>query len=90
MKVFVITNQALYYDSSYFDVVAVTKTLESARAVVGTCKKDFLEGVDNRYYNPTFTEFSNLDIEEQDLQLCITDKSTGFYEKFVIEELELL
>ena len=43
MKVFVVTNQTLTHDSSYYEVIAVCSTLEKAQTVLGTCESDFIK-----------------------------------------------
>ena len=44
MKIFVVTNQCVTHDSSYYEVIAACSTLDEAQAVLGTCEADFIKG----------------------------------------------
>lgn len=93
MKVFVVTNQCLMHDSSYYEVIAVCDTLEKARAVLGTCERDFILALENSeaqgIENIDF-DTQSLDIIEDSLELTITDKITGMFDKYTITEVDLL
>lgn len=87
MKVFVITNQTLTTNSSYYGVVAVVKTLDNAHAVLSTEEKDFLNDVEQDIIIDF--NFSNLNIKEENLKLRIEDKVTGMFIEWNIEECEI-
>ena len=92
MKVFVVTNQTLTHDSSYYEVIAVCSTLEKAQTVLGTCESDFIKELEINeslgIENPDF-HTDNLDIKEDDMQLAIIDENTGMFDIYIIHEVEL-
>lgn len=93
MKVFVVTMQALYHNSSYFEVIAVRESLQGAKAVLETSDIDFVrnlefqesQGIDNIDFNS-----ASLVFEFEDMQMTIKDKDTGMFEKYTITEMEVL
>ena len=48
MKVYVVTNQCLMHDSSYYDVIAVCDSLSKAQIVLGTSELDFIENLERK------------------------------------------
>ena len=92
MNVFVVTNQELTHDSSYYEVITVCSTLEKAQAVLGTCKSYFIKwlelkenlGTEDPDFHP-----ADINIEEGVLELTITDQKTGMFCKYIIYEMEL-
>ena len=92
MKVFVVTNQCVTHDSSYYDVIAVCSTLEKAQAVLGTCESDFIKGLesDESLGIENLDFYTNsLSIKEEEMQLTITDECTGMFEKYIISIRDL-
>lgn len=89
MKVYVITNYALHHDSTYYDVIAVTKSKEDAYAVLATEKHDFLEIIENGGMQPDFNDFTNLNIIEEECVLKIEDNITNMFEEWTITECNL-
>lgn len=92
MKVFVVTNQALTHDSSYYEVIAVCSTLEKAQTVLGTCESDFIKELEaNESLGIENSDFhcANINIEEESMQLTITDEKTGMFDIYTIHEVEL-
>lgn len=92
MKVFVVTNQSLVHNYSFYEVIAVCSTLEKAQAVLGTCESDFIKELELteslRIENPDFHS-ANINIEEESMQLTITDEKTGMFDKYTIHEVDL-
>ena len=92
MKVFVVTNQSLVHNYSFYEVVAVCSTLEKAQTVLGTCESDFIKELELneslRIENPDFHS-ANINIEEESMQLTITDEKTGMFDKYTIHEVDL-
>lgn len=92
MKVFVVTNQCITHNSSYYEVIAVCSTLKQAQAVLGTCEADFVKGLELDesvgIENPDF-HLANINIDEEERQLTITDEKTGMFDKYVINEMKL-
>ena len=92
MKVFVVTNQCITHDSSYYEVIAVCSTLEKAQAVLGTCESDFIKGLesDESLGIENLDFYTNsLSIKEEEMQLTITDECTGMFEKYIISISDL-
>lgn len=92
MKVFVVTNQTLIHDSSYYDVITVCSTLEKAQAVLGTCESDFIKGLElDESLGIENLDFctKSLSIKEEEMQLTITDECTGMFDIYTIHEVEL-
>lgn len=92
MNVFVVTNQCVTHNSSYYEVIAVRSTLEKAQTVLGTCEADFIKGLELDeslgIENPDF-HLVDINIEEDSMQLIITDEKTGMFDKYIINEMEL-
>lgn len=92
MNVFVVTNQSLTHDSSYYEVIAVCSTLEKAQAVLGTCESDFIKWLELNenlgIEDPDF-HLADINIEEGVFELTITDQKTGMFCKYIIDEMEL-
>ena len=92
MEVFVVTVQTLTHDSSYYDVITVCSTLKKAQAVLGTCESDFIKGLELDeslgIENPDF-HLVDINIEEDSMQLTITDECTGMFEKYIISISDL-
>lgn len=89
MRVYVIIQQALYYNSSYYDVVCVKSNLTDAKIVVETLVKDILSYNllgDNAkvFYNEEIaTQGFNADLGA----LVIND--LGYYELITIENFDV-
>ena len=92
MNVFVVTNQELTHDSSYYEVIAVCSTLEKAQAVLGTCESDFINWLELNeklgIEDPDF-HLADMNIEAGVFELTITDQKTGMFGKYSIDEMEL-
>ena len=92
MNVFVVTNQCVTHNSSYYEVIAVRSTLEKAQTVLGTCEADFIKGLElNESLGIENSDFhcANINIEEESMQLTITDEKTGMFDKYTIHEVDL-
>lgn len=92
MKVFVVTNQCVTHDSSYYEVIAACSTLDEAQTVLGTCEADFIKGLElNEGLGIENSDFhcANINIEEESMQLTITDEKTGMFDKYTIHEVDL-
>ena len=92
MKIFVVTNQCVTHDSSYYEVIAACSTLDEAQAVLGTCEADFIKGLElNESLGIENLDFhcANINIEEESMQLTITDECTGMFEKYIISIRDL-
>ena len=93
MKVYVVTNQYLTHDSSYYDVIAVCDSLSKAQTVLGTSEVDFiknlesdeLRGIENIDFN-----VRSLSIEETPMKLSIIDNVTSMFSIFTITEIEII
>lgn len=93
MKVYVVTNQCLTHNSSYYEVVAVYDSLIKAQAFIGTNEIDFLKnlesdeasGIDNPDFNTR-----NLSINETSMELSIMDNATGMFSVFTITAMEIM
>lgn len=85
MNVFVVINQALYADSSYYDVVEVCDTMSKAETIVKTYVDDVLE---NGLLGENPKVYYDNDIPEDwnnTWGSLILDEETGYYEHFRIE-----
>lgn len=89
MKVFVITNQSLYPDSSYYDAVGVASTYEGAKAMVDNFAKNFCDAVERHEYGEAFT-FADIETFEDDNEVRIEDEGTGYFEQWNITEHEVM
>ena len=87
MKVFVITNQSLYPDSSYYDAVGVASTYEGAKAMVDNFAKNFRDAVERNEYSESFTDIVTF---EDDNEVRIEDECTGYFEQWNITEHEVM
>lgn len=90
MKVYIVTNQSLYADSSYFDVVEVCSSIMDAEDVVKTAVEDVLANGLLGENNPKV--YFDYDIPEEfnnSWGCLIHEEETGFYENFRIEEKEV-
>ena len=86
MKVYVVVNQALHHDSSYYKVIDVCRSWEEAVVSVGCEEYDFWRGIERGDFGD---DFKDIDIDE-DLNCFagIVSKS-GYYETWNIEEFEI-
>lgn len=89
MRVYVITQQTLYHNSSYYDVVCVKSNLTDAKIVVETSVKDI---VSNNLLGDNVKVFYNEEIATQGFNanlgaLVIND--WGYYELITIEKFEV-
>ena len=92
MQVFVVTVQTFTHDSSYYDVITVCSTLDTAQAVLGTCESDFIKGLElDESLGIKNLDFhtNSLNIKEEEMQLTITDECTGMFEKYIISISDL-
>lgn len=92
MKVFVVTNQCLMHDSSYYEVIAVCDSLIKAQVVLGTCELDFIQALENSEANGNESvdfHTRSLSVEEDEKELTITDNVTGMFDKYTITEMEV-
>jgi hypothetical protein len=80
MKVYVVLNQALYADSSYYDCLGVFKTKDEAITAIGCMSYDIFQ-------NKQLGETAEV-IEDTDNLYKIENKE-GYFEQFEIEEFEL-
>ena len=93
MKVYVVTNQCLMHDSSYYDVIAVCDSLSKAQSVLGTSELDFiknLESEESRDIKNIDFNVRNLSIEETPMKLSIKDTATGMFSIFTITDIEIM
>ena len=93
MKVYVVTNQGLMHDSSYYDVIAVCNSLSKAQAVLGTSEFDFiknLESEESRGIKNVDFHTRNLSINENPMELSIKDTVTGMFSIFTITDMEIM
>ena len=93
MKVYVVTNQCLMHDSSYYEVIAVCDSLSKAQAVLGTTKLDFIKNLESDeasgIKNLDF-DTRNLSINESPMELSIMDNDTGMFSIFTITAMEIM
>ena len=93
MKVYVVTNQCLMHDSSYYEVIAVCDSLSKAQAVLGTNKLDFIKNLESDeasgIKNLDF-DTRNLSINESPMELSIMDNDTGMFSIFTITAMEIM
>ena len=92
MEVYVVTNQCLMHDSSYYDVIAVCDSLSKAQAVLGTSELDFiknLESEESRGIKNIDFHTRNLSINENPMELSIKDTVTGMFSIFTITDIEV-
>lgn len=93
MKVYVVTNQCLMHDSSYYEVIAVCDSLSKAQAVLGTNEMDFLKNLESdeasSIKNPDF-DTRSLSIDESPMELSIMDNVTGMFSVFTITAMEIM
>lgn len=89
MNVYVVINEALYADSSYYDVVEVCDTMNKAETIVKTSVDDVLEnGLLGE--NPDVFYDDEIPDEWNNTWGClIHEKETGYYEHFRIEMREI-
>lgn len=89
MVVFVVINQALYADSSYYDVIEVCDTMSKAETIVKTSADDVLE---NGLLGENPKVYYDNDIPEDwnnTWGCLILDEETGYFEHFRIEMKEV-
>ena len=93
MKVYVVTNQCLMHDSSYYEVIAVCDSLSKAQAVLGTNKLDFIKNLESDeasgIKNLDF-DTRNSSINESPMELSIMDNDTGMFSIFTITAMEIM
>ena len=93
MKVYVVTNQCLMHESSYYDVIAVCDSLSKAQAVLGTSELDFiknLESEESRGIKNIDFHTRDLSINENPMELSIKDTATGMFSIFTITDIEIM
>ena len=93
MKVYVVTNQCLMHDSSYYEVIAVCASLSKAQAVLGTNKLDFIKNLESDeasgIKNLDF-DTRNLSINESLMELSRMDNDTGMFSIFTIPAMDIM
>ena len=92
MKVYVVTNQCLMHDSSYYDVIAVCDSLSKAQIVLGTSELDFIENLEreeSRGIKNVDFHTRSLSITENSMELSIKDTVTGMFSIFTITDIEI-
>ena len=87
MKVYIVINKALYPYSSYYDIIAICQSLESAKSVVETSIQDLVKSID-RGDNAHF-EIGKYRVEYEDMCVILSDEM-GYYDRYQIEEHELV
>lgn len=88
MDIFIVTNQALHYDSSYYEIIGAFKTLKDAQICVETSVKDFYSRLDKGDFSKSFS-FSNIEETSTDLSYELEDVKTGYFEYFKIVTIAL-
>lgn len=92
MKVYVITNQCLMHNSSYYDVIAVCDSLSKAQIVLGTSELDFIENLERdeaRGIKNIDFHTRSLSITENSMELSIKDTATDMFSIFTITDIEV-
>lgn len=90
MKVYIVLNEALHEDSSYFDVIDIFQNEHNAKICVETCVKDLIT---NEAFKEDFKVYYDNEIEEMGFNCCkgaLMLSEYGYYELLKINEMELL
>ena len=93
MKVYVVTNQCLTHNSSYYEVIAVCDSLSKAQAILGTNELDFIKNLESNEANGMDDiDFNtrSLSIDESPMELSIMDNVTGMFSIFTITAMEIM
>lgn len=93
MKVFVVINSSHHYDSSYYDIICISKSWEGAAVTVETASNDFRKASDKGELK-SFIRYKEYTDEEIPKEFncskgILFEGDNGFYELFAIEEHEL-
>lgn len=82
MKVYVVINEGLHQDSSYFDVIGVYDALNKAKDVINESSKSVIE---NQWLG---SDLNNIMTCKSERSIRM-ENSEGYYEEFYILEREV-